>query len=195
MKEVWKSVKGFEDYLISNCGRVKTKSRRVRYVHAVTKKEHFRTTEEKFLKIYENHRTGYKFIQLYKNKKSKNKTIHRLVCENFIKNPIELGYVNHIDGNKHNNRVDNLEWCTNEYNHKHATEAGLKAKGSKIASSILNDACVYAIKRLILIGWNDKEIAEIFNVSRSNINLIRNQYTWKHIALTGKELELKEEAV
>jgi len=191
MKEIWKTVDGFNDYLISNCGRVKTKSRKIRYLHSVTRKEHFRNTEERFLKVYENNRTGYKFVQLYKDKKSKNKTIHRLVCENFIDNPKGLRYVNHIDGNKHNNRIDNLEWCTNEYNHKHATETGLKAKGSQVSTSVLNDRCVYAINKLIIKGWNDKDIAELFNVSRSNINFIRNGHIWNQIALTGEELTIK----
>ena len=189
MKEVWKTVFGFDDYLVSNCGRVKTKSRKLRYLHAVTGNEHFRISEERLMKVYKNDNTGYKFVQLYKNKKSKNKTIHRLVAETFIPNPDSLCCVNHMDGNKHNNRIDNLEWCTNEYNHRHATETGLIAKGVNVASSKLNDRCVYAIKELLKIGFSHSQVAEVFNVSRSTITLINTNKTWVN-ALTGKELEL-----
>ena len=137
--EIFKIIPEFPDYLVSNFGRVKTKSRLLRYVHAVTKKEHFRKSEERFLKIQFNNLTGYKFCQLYKNNKMSNKTLHNLVANTFIENQKKLPCINHIDGNKHNNCVDNLEWCSNEYNHKHATETGLKAKGEQIKSSILNE--------------------------------------------------------
>lgn len=188
--EVFKEMFGYPDYEISNYGRVKTKSRNVRYTHAVTGKEHFRMTEERFLKQYENNRTGYKFLQPRLNGKPKNETIHRLVAMTFIDNPEGLFCVNHKDGNKHNNCVDNLEWCSNEYNHKHATLTGLKAKGEKVGTSKLNMCCVIAIKKLISKGWSDKKISNLFEVSRSNITMIRNRKIWKHVALTGEELTL-----
>ena len=56
----------------------------------------------------------------------KNKTIHRLVAEAFIPNPNNYPQITHIDGNKLNNKVDNLEWCTNEYNMKEAWRLGLR---------------------------------------------------------------------
>lgn len=188
MKELFKVVCHYPDYEISNCGRVKTKSRSVRYTHSVTRKEHFRKTKERFLKVYLNNRTGYKFVQLYNNGKAKNYNIHRLVAENFISNELMLDVVNHIDGNKHNNRFDNLEWCTNKYNHEHAVKTGLIAKGEKVSSSKLNRTGVLAIKNLIKKSWKDSDIAFIFGVSRSTITLIRLGKTWKHITLTGEEL-------
>ena len=180
--ESFKQILDYPDYWISEFGRVLTRSRKVRFTHAKTGKEHYRTTKERFLKVYENNRTGYKFVQLYKNKKSKNKNIHRLVAEAFIKNYQNHPVINHRDGNKHNNIVNNLQWCTNEYNHEHATKTGLVAKGEKIGTSKLNKACIIAIRKLISSGWKDSEIAGLFDVSRSNITLIRLGNTWKHIS-------------
>lgn len=189
IEEIWKDVKGYEDYQISNYGRVKTKQRNVRYTHALTKKEHFRLTETRMLKIYSNNRTGYKFVQLYKDRKSKNITIHRLVANSFIEKK-GFNYVNHIDGNKHNNHYLNLEWCSNEYNHEHATKTGLKAKGEIISSSKLKEREVYAIKYLLNSGITHDLISKAFNVSRPTITLINNNKTWKHISLTGQELQI-----
>ena len=189
--EYFKDVVGFPDYQVSNLGRVKTKSRMIRYTHSVTKKEHFRKSEERFLKIQFNNRTGYKFVQLYKEKKMYNKNIHKLVSEAFISNPNDLKYVNHKDGNKHNNTIENLEFCTNEYNHEHAIKTGLKAKGSGVASSKLNENMVYAIKWFLNKGYSHMELSKAFNVSRPTINLISNNKTWKHVELTGEELILQ----
>lgn len=189
--EIFKTIPEFPDYLVSNFGRVKTKSRLLRYTHAVTKKEHFRKSEERFLKVQFNNLTGYKFCQLYKNKKMINKTLHNLVANTFIENPKKLAYINHIDGNKHNNCVDNLEWCSNEYNHEHATKTGLKAKGEQIKSSILNENSVHAIKWFLNKGVSHTELSKAFKVSRPAITSISLNKTWKHIALTKKELTLK----
>ena len=189
--EIFKDIIGFTDYEVSNFGRVRTKTRLIRYTHSVTKKEHFRKSESRLLKVQFNNRTGYKFVQLYLNKKMFNKTIHRIVAQSFLESIENLTVVNHKDGNKHNNCVENLEWCTNEYNHKHATETGLKANGKKVKGSILNDNSAHAIKHLIKLGFTDIDLSKMFIISRPTINLIRNGKTWKHIALTGEELELK----
>lgn len=90
-------------------------------------------------------------------------------------------YINHKDGNKHNNCVDNLEWCTNEYNHEHATSTGLKAKGEKIGTSKLNDNMVHAIKWFLNKGVPHSELSKAFKISRPTINLISNNKIWKHL--------------
>lgn len=190
--ESFKTIEGFEDYEVSNFGRVRTKSRPIRYTHAVTGMEHFRTSEERFLKIYLNDRTGYKFVQLYKDKRSYNRTIHRLVADAFISRGDETKVVvNHKDGNKHNNIVDNLEWCTNQYNHEHATKTGLKPRGSRIGSSKLTEESVEVIKRMLADNVNHGQISKWFKVSRSTISLISEGKTWN--SLTGTELTYKVE--
>lgn len=180
-EEVWKKIPDFKCYFISNKGRVRTGKKKVPYNHAVTGNRHYRVTEDRFLKIYENNRTGYKFVQLRNNYgQVKNKTIHRLVAQAFCNNT-GFSFVNHKDGNKHNNASDNLEWCSNEYNHKHATESGLKAKGSQVGGSILNESSVHAIKYFLLDKFSRSDIAEAFLVSRSTISLIAEGKTWKHV--------------
>lgn len=190
MKETFVTIPGFKDYTVSNCGRVKTKSRKIRYTHAKTNAEHYRLSQERFLKVHFNAFTGYRFYQLYKDKKMHNVTVHKLVATAFCKHLKRHDTVNHIDGNKLNNRADNLEWCTNAYNHEHATKNGLKAKGSEIGGSKLNERCVMAIKYLLKLGVSHPDLGKAFRVSRPTISLISQSRTWKH-ALTGKELEIK----
>lgn len=74
---------------------------------------------EKFL-VPSNNKFGYPCVCLYKDGKSKQHKVHRIVASAFILNPMNKPQVNHIDGNKENNRVWNLEWCTNRDNQKHA---------------------------------------------------------------------------
>lgn len=179
--EVFNPIPSYPDYEISNFGRVRTMARKVRYVHAVTREEHFRQTESRLLKVQFNGRTGYKFHQLYKDKKMSNITIHRLVAETFISKVEGLDYVNHKDGNKHNNVAENLEWCTNEYNHEHANTTGLKASGSRVATAKLNERMVHAIKWLLNKGLTHKELGAAFNISRTSITHINRNKTWKNI--------------
>lgn len=186
MKEVFKSVNGYPEYEVSNFGRVKTKSRLIRYTHAVTRQEHFRQTEERFLKVQFNNRTGYKFVQLYKNKKMHNVTTHKAVADTFLVKGKKDFVVNHKDGNKHNNTVDNLEFVSNEYNHEHAKKTGLLARGERIGSSKLNKHCVFAIRGLLKLGWSHGDIAKLFKISRPNVSMIKEGKTWN--ALTGTEL-------
>ena len=118
MKEIWKDVKGFENvYQISNLGRLKRLETIIKskYMGKYNRNVH---KYEKIINVNKNERY-YKYTLKYKNKK-RVATIHRLVAEAFIPNPNNLPQVNHIDGNKHNNCIDNLEWCTQSENIKHA---------------------------------------------------------------------------
>ena len=102
MTEIWKDVVGYEGlYEVSSLGRVKSVKR------------------NKILSQKHNW-DGYLRIQLWRNNKNKYVSIHRLVAEAFIENPNTKPFINHIDGNKQNNKVDNLEWCTQKENIKHA---------------------------------------------------------------------------
>lgn len=105
MQEIWKDIINFPNYQISNLGNVYSKK------------------NYKIRKSFVSN--GYLCIYLFKNGKRYRKKIHRLVAEAFIPNPNNLPIINHIDGNKMNNIVSNLEWCTSKQNTIHAYKTGL----------------------------------------------------------------------
>lgn len=124
--EIWKDVQGYEGlYQVSNQGRVKSLERVAPNKHCV---------EERILKFKKN-RAGYFQVWLYKNNKAKVFLVHRLVAKTFIPNPVNLPQVNHIDENKINNCVSNLEWCTSKYNvnfgHRTSKMSKAKTNGKK----------------------------------------------------------------
>lgn len=107
MKEIWKDVCGYENYYqISNYGQVKRK-------------------DSNYILKNQRKPNGYLYVSLYANKISSKKYIHRLVAEAFLSNDLKLAQVNHIDGNKKNNIVTNLEWCTQQENLLHAKNNNL----------------------------------------------------------------------
>ena len=109
MTEVWKNINDFPNYEVSNLGRVRNEA------------------SKRILKDAIDSSTGYFKVSLQKNGKGHTKSVHRLVAETFLGLPSNSDMqVNHIDGNKSNNAVDNLEWVTKSENEKHAYENGLK---------------------------------------------------------------------
>ena len=114
--EIWKDIEGFEGlYQVSDEGRIKSLPREIVYKDGRKK-----ILKEKILENVKND-LGYYFVQLYKNGEKSRKKVHRLVAEAFIQNPNNLPQVNHKDERKTNNRVENLEWCTHEYNMNYGT--------------------------------------------------------------------------
>ena len=115
MDEVWKPIKSYEDhYLISNFGRVKAIKRKI-YVGNFCEEKFREFQTDRILKLCDRG-NGYYVVTLGNATKKKNFYVHRLVAEHFIDNPNNYPVVNHKDFNPKNNRVDNLEWCTYEYN-------------------------------------------------------------------------------
>jgi len=106
MEEIWKDIVGFEEYYqVSNLGRVKSKT-----TGTIRKQGLIR---------------GYPSLSFQLKGKSYNLTTHRLVAKAFLPNPNNYRVVNHIDGNKQNNNVTNLEWCTYQHNMQEAYRLGL----------------------------------------------------------------------
>jgi hypothetical protein len=105
--------------------------------------------------------------------------VHRLVADAFIDNPNMKPVVNHINGIKHDNRVENLEWCTQYENDLHAKITGLlnPPKGENHPLSKLTNEDVIHIRES---KQNGCELAKKFNVPRSTITKIRKHYAWKH---------------
>lgn len=164
--EFWKDIKGFRElYQISNLGRVRRKdNKKVLKPLLLTK--------------------GYKGVRLYEDfKVAKTKKIHRLVAEYFIPNPLNLEQVNHKDGDKNNNRMDNLEWCSNDYNMIHAIENNLILKGEERYSSKCKDESLLLLQRLIDCGFTIKQLSLIYMISKNAMKNIIRGNTYRHLHL------------
>ena len=146
--EKWKSIKGYEElYEVSNCGNICTK------------------TKNKLFKLNKNSR-GYIVVTFTKNKIEKSYSVHRLVAEAFIPNPENKPQVNHINGDKTDNRVENLEWCTQSENQIHCFKNNLQKRNNK-------KVIQYDINNNLIRVWDSlKEAAEQLNINHSKISLV-----------------------
>lgn len=138
---------------------------------------------QKFLKSFLNRKTGYmEQVLVTKAKKTKKFLVHRLVLACFY--PVKdfsLYEVNHIDGDKTNNILRNLEWATPKQNMEHASEHGLRhfCRGEQIGNSKLKEDDIREIFTLRSQGKKLQEIASLFGCSRSNIGYILKGKTWR----------------
>lgn len=179
-EEIWKDISGFEGkYQISNFGRIKSLSREIR------NKFSYYIKPEKIFNKYLNGE-GYQIVKLYKgNKNFDNFHLHRLVASAFIPNPNNYLQVNHIDGHPSNNHVNNLEWCTNSQNTKHAYSIGLKDpknyRGSANSSAKITEDVVLNIRKDKSNGLSYDELFQKYNLRKNHISLIINRRIWKHI--------------
>jgi hypothetical protein len=120
--EIWKDIENFSKYQVSNLGRIKSKGR---YTKVGIKNQDKCYRKEYIVDGFIN-KKGYKQVTLYDdNGKPKTMRVHKLVALAFIENEDNLPQINHKDGNKQNNCVDNLEWISNYDNIQHAIKNGL----------------------------------------------------------------------
>lgn len=134
--EIWKDIQGYEGiYQVSNLGRVKRLAHEDVYYRKDTNKQCHRPVGEKILKLLHAH-DGYLDICLMRNGADSYYAVHRLVAAAFIPNPENKPQVNHIDGNRSNNVVHNLEWCTCQEN----VQDQIRRSG--------RDACIAAIRKV-----------------------------------------------
>lgn len=183
-KEIWKPVKQFPRYyLVSNIGNVKR----------VPGSSHLKS---KKLKLIPD-KDGYPRVNLKIKQKTNIRMVHRLVAEAFIPNPENKPQVNHINGIKNDNRVENLEWATLSENRQHAYDTGLQngksRQGEKNNFAKLAKEDILKIRKMYkgdLRGVNPsdyngrmtmKEIGEIFGVTGSCIAMVINGQSWKHV--------------
>ena len=121
MSEIWKDIEGYEGlYQVSNYGRVRSLDRYVKQNHNTKQLK-----KGKIIKQQKGHK-GYLILSLCKDKKRKTFKVHRLVAQAFIPNLENKPQVNHINGDKTDNRIENLEWATNGENGLHAYKNGLR---------------------------------------------------------------------
>ena len=134
-REVWKDVVGYEGlYQVSNFGNVKSLGNNF-------------TRKERFLKLSPQSK-GYLTVVLQKNATRKMVLVHRLVAEHFIDNSESKPQVNHINGDKTDNRVENIEWVSHRENLDHAIKNNLTLKGEENRNSKLKDSDVIKIHSL-----------------------------------------------
>ena len=177
--EIWKPIEGFPYYEVSNFGRVRSIDRIVySEKFGVSQTPRYIKRKSKILK-YMYDQDGYCRVNIYCEKKVKNSQVHRLVALTFLKNDKNLEQVNHIDGNKKNNSVANLEWVSCKENHKHSEKIGLKSKGESRPNSKLT-----LEKVRFIIENTDKipqaKMAKMFGVSPTTLNKVVKGITWSH---------------
>lgn len=167
--EIWKPVKNYENlYEVSSFGNIRNKKR----------KTILKPTLSKF---------NYLFVKLSKDNKTKNFLNHRLVALSFLENINNLPQVNHIDGNKLNNNISNLEWCTASYNIRHAIKLGIMSPSyhtrkdkSSIGKKINRD-----IANIIREAYNSGSttldvLAKKYNITKQTVSLIILNKIWKN---------------
>lgn len=173
MKEIFKDVKGYEGfYEVSNLGRV-------------------RSTSYKGIKILKPAKTknGYLNVVFCIKQKKVHKLIHRLVAGAFIPNPNGLEQVNHKNGNKSDNSVNNLEWCTQEYNNYHAYNNNLLNRYEDRPEAKLTKQKVLQIPDLIKQGATTDDLKNLFKVSRRCIDNIFEGKAWNGLGIDFTKLK------
>jgi hypothetical protein len=163
--EIFKDIKGLSGkYQVSNKGRIKS----------------FYVSNKGRIMKPEHRSKRYLCIGLRLDLVKKNYVIHRLVANAFIDNPENKPQINHKDGVKTNNHIENLEWCTKSENMKHSYATGLQVplRGANNPRSLLNQKQVNIIKAMKGMEIKQKEIAILFNVHSSTVSAIYKNRTY-----------------
>ncbi len=180
--EIWKDIKGYEGlYQASNKILVKSLERKIK-----KKNGFYKTIKERILKMPTNG-SGYPIVSLSKDGLATEFHVHRILAETFIDNPNGYSQINHINGNKADNRLENLEWCTPKDNILHAYRTGLN-KGKK---GILNkdSKVIWANMtntNTTLVCYGTRDAASKTNIGRTlvmkslNMNVEVKGYIFKY---------------
>lgn len=129
-QEEWRSIEGCTGFEVSNTGKIRATDRTI-YQVSRNGKRYSRVIKGHLIPPHIDF-GGYQICSVSINNKSIDLKVHRVVAQAFIPNPNDYPQVNHIDGNKKNNAVTNLEWCTPEQNQQHALRIGLRKKKKQL---------------------------------------------------------------
>ena len=169
MQEEWRPVAEFEGlYEVSSWGRIKMVAAGYRKMPGTIIKT---PCDGRYIRC-----------NLWRDGKCYSRSVHRLVAIAFLGDPLPSQQVNHIDGNKLNNRLENLEWTTAEENQSHAVRTGLRLSGELHVYAKLTAEDVRTIRNELAQGANGAELARRFNTTKENINSIKHKKSWKYLA-------------
>lgn len=175
-KEQWRDVKGLKGfYQISDRAAVKSLPRKIVTSHGV-----IRRVFGCILRPYKS-RNGYLTVKIGTSQRDKKHYfIHKMIAKAFIPNPNNKKHINHIDGNKLNNKISNLEWCTLKENIQHAFRTGLtvSAKGEAAGRAKLSNKQVLEILNSNLTS---RQLGKIYSVSKTSVWAIKTGLSWNHI--------------
>lgn len=163
MEEIWKDIERFEGcYQVSTLGNVRSIDRYVKCGENGIKFQLGKTLKQS------KNKYGYMQVRLSKSRKNKfSYTVHRLVAIAFIPNDNNYDQVNHIDGNKQNNYIENIEWCDNSYNQIHAYQNGLQDRSKyyagrkrRMVAKLSKDLQILSVYETVTQAAKENEISE-----------------------------------
>jgi hypothetical protein len=175
--EIWKDIEKFNsEYQVSNIGRIRSKEAII-----IRSNGKLYTRVSKVLK--QSLDQGYLKGSVSIDKKMIPYRIHRLVAECFLENPNNYKEVNHINGIKHDNRVENLEWCSRSENMIHAVKTGLLlvTRGSQRTQAKMNEETVLNIHELRKKGFQRKDILKELGITIHMYKGVISNNSWKHV--------------